>query len=1112
MITKSAIQKKTNSITFSKGMDLYRMNKVKRFSVEEDEEFDYIEAKVKGSGSNTYEVTASYDIEEDRIEDTYCECPAFASYRGICKHGVAVLLEYLNYSKRNLVQSKEELKQQAALEMLKALKGDRETKPVQKSKTAQAKIALQTTPEIKKLLSNRIRRHTLQVLQATELGKVRLEPYLHGHGQLQLEFKIGITHMYVLKDIFSFDRAFEQCEAVSYGQKLQFTHTLEAFEDGSREWVQFIRRWVRRYKMKYTMGAYYSIYSYSYAYPKTRDLMLQPEDLDELYEALGDRAILADVDGTGDRRWQPAEGNPPRQMTITGKKEGIQVKINYLGGYQGDKINLYFHEGKIYRTLQKEWEPIGDFMKCMSALPNRTIAIHRDDVPLFCRELLPALEQYFTCIKDEFDEKDYGILPVSFQIYLDAPQKDMITCQAMAVYGEGQYNIYNKSEQTNIRDMIAEAEMEKLISAFCNAFDSEEKLMVVAEDEDRLYDFLVYGIPKLQEVAQVFISDALKRFRVTSAPKVAVGVSITGDIMNLKLTSDDMSREQLLEILSRYNRKKKFYRLKNGDFINVQGEELEALLELKQSLHLSEAQLRKSTIEVPRYRALYLDSELKERASLQVTKDKNFRELVRNMKTVEDNDFELPDSLAHTLREYQKRGFLWIKTLKANGFGGILADDMGLGKTLQVICYLLSEHTDAKRGENQRALIVCPASLVYNWNSEIQRFAPSLTAKMVIGTVRERKEIIQNVGDRDILITSYDLLKRDLEAYEDVVFHSEIIDEAQFIKNHTTLAAQSVKQIHAAFKLALTGTPIENRLSELWSIFDYLMPGFLYSYQRFHDELELAIVQKNDPSAVRRLQRMISPFVLRRLKKEVLADLPDKLEEEIYASLEGEQQKLYDAHVKKLQLLLDNQSEEEFKTSKLQLLSELTRLRQICCDPALLYEGYRAGSAKTELCLELIRNAISSGHKILLFSQFTSMLERLRQKLEEENISYYLLTGATSKEKRSRMVTEFNKDDTSVFCISLKAGGTGLNLTAADIVIHFDPWWNLAVQNQATDRAHRIGQTNVVTVYKLIVKGTIEENIMKIQEQKKELAEQVIGGEGMNLGSFTKEELLELLR
>lgn len=274
--------------------------------------------------------------------------------------------------------------------------------------------------------------------------------------------------------------------------------------------------------------------------------------------------------------------------------------------------------------------------------------------------------------------------------------------------------------------------------------------------------------------------------------------------------------------------------------------------------------------------------------------------------------------------------------------------------------------------------------------------------------------------------------------YEKYSFQCEIIDEAQFIKNANTQAAKAVKEIQTGFRLALTGTPVENRLSELWSIFDYLMPGFLYSYKKFREEVEIPVVQNSDEDAMKRLQKMIRSFVLRRLKKEVLTDLPDKLEENMFAQLTGEQQKLYDAHVKRMMLILDKQSEEEFKSSKITILAELTRLRQICCDPSLVFEDYKGDSAKTEMCLNMIRNA-------------------------------------------------------------------------ADIVIHFDPWWNLAVQNQATDRAHRIGPKNVVNVYKLIVKDTIEENIMKLQEKKRELADQILEGENLNGSSLTREELVELL-
>ena len=347
------------------------------------------------------------------------------------------------------------------------------------------------------------------------------------------------------------------------------------------------------------------------------------------------------------------------------------------------------------------------------------------------------------------------------------------------------------------------------------------------------------------------------------------------------------------------------------------------------------------------YKRQFLDGQLKDQNRFHAAKDRDFKALVRNMKTVEDNDFEAPGSLGKVLREYQRQGFLWLKTLHANGYGGILADDMGLGKTLQAIAFLLSGQEEGVLGRYTNfALIVCPASLMYNWKDEIGRFAPGMKAVLVAGTALERKAAVDSAGQGDILITSYDLLRRDEGLYQGHTFGYEIIDEAQYIKNHTTKAARAVKNIRAGFRAALTGTPIENRLSELWSIFDYLMPGFLYSYSRFREEIEIPVVAGQEEDVAERLRKMIAPFVLRRLKKDVLKELPDKMEKAVFARLEGEQGRLYAAHVQRIKRMLGSQTEEEFASQKIQVLAELTRLRQICCDPSLVYGNYQGGIGK----------------------------------------------------------------------------------------------------------------------------------------------------------------------
>ena len=1111
MLNKSKIRKMGNPTSYERGVTIHQSGRVRNFKVEEENEISHITAMVKGSGSNLYGVDINYDTMVDYVEDCYCDCPAFYSYAGICKHCIAVLLEYMNYESSkapifDFLESISSLEKHGTASANAEGNVRRFTSGTGNDRTSLK--APQTTPAIKELLSRQMVKKTMPLMQSQTYGKVRIDPYLECNSSyMQAEFKIGTTQMYVMKDVYAFARYMQQNANYSYGKKLEFIHMMEAFDPQSVELVRFILEWTQMNKSRYVQSGYYGYYTQSSA--RQRMITLDSNSLEALFEAVGDGSITANINNTGEKSWRIVEEKLSHKLELTGKAGGLEIKLEKWSGIAGSKSYFYFQDGLIYKVSMQEINPVLDFVQCASSLSGDKIYIQKEDLPVFCREMLPALEQHFICTRENFLEQDYGVFPVSFELYLDAPQKDFITFRLLAVYGEKKYNVYDGEEDKAFRDIWKEVEIGRIVSSHCNAYDEAEHMMVLSDDEDLIYELLVNGIPKLQQAAEVYVSDAMKRLNVSQAPKVAVGISLSGDLLELNISSGDISREQLLEILSRYNRKKKYYRLKNGEFINMDGESLGALLELKQGLGLTDRQLKKEAITLPKYRALYLDAELKEWQGLPTSKDKAFKALVRNMKTVEDNDFEVPQSLTGILREYQKSGFLWLKTLKNNGFGGILADDMGLGKTLQVIAYLLSEQQEVTG--NRRCLIITPASLVFNWCSEMERFAPQLTVRAVAGTAAERRDALKDIGETDILITSYDLLKRDQEYYEDITFACQIIDEAQYIKNHNTQAAQAVKAIKASLKLALTGTPVENRLSELWSIFDYLMPGFLYGYQQFRSELELPIVQNDDKDALTRLQKMIRPFVLRRLKKDVLKDLPDKLEENIYARLEGEQQALYDAHVTRLKLMLDKQSDEEFKTSKIQILSELTKLRQLCCDPSLLYEDYQENSAKADMCMDLLHNAINGGHKVLLFSQFTTMLSHLQMRMAADGITFYTLTGATSKEKRRILVDAFNQDDTSVFCISLKAGGTGLNLTAADIVIHYDPWWNLAVQNQATDRAHRIGQRNVVNVYRLLVKGTIEDNIMKLQEKKRELADQVLSGEGMGSGSFSRDELLELL-
>lgn len=417
--------------------------------------------------------------------------------------------------------------------------------------------------------------------------------------------------------------------------------------------------------------------------------------------------------------------------------------------------------------------------------------------------------------------------------------------------------------------------------------------------------------------------------------------------------------------------------------------------------------------------------------------------------------------------------------------------------------------------ENKKPImVVCPSSLSLNWFAEIEKFAGNIKGIVIRGSATTRKEQIKNIQNYDVVITSYDLLKRDIEVYNesDYEFRYLIADEAQYMKNSNTQNAKAIKQIRARTKYALTGTPIENSLSELWSIFDFLMPGYLFSYKKFKENYEMPIIKNEDTERMNKLRMLIEPFVLRRTKKQVLTELPDKIVTVLNNEMEDEQQKVYLTYLAQAKSELNDMiSTNGFENSQIQILSALTRLRQICCHPSLFLDNYKGESSKLNQCIEIIKDAISSGHKILLFSTYTSMFEIIEKNLRKEEIQYFKLTGQTKVDRRIELVDEFNKNENiKVFLISLKAGGTGLNLTGADMVIHYDPWWNLSAENQATDRAYRIGQKNNVQVYKLITKNSIEEKIFDLQEKKAKLIDNVLDTKTSFINKLSKEDIMKL--
>ena len=940
---------------------------------------------------------------------------------------------------------------------------------------------------------------------------IRLDPRIEDTDDgLTLGFRIGTDEkLYVLRNPEGLVEAVQTEGEFPLGSKGSLDFSADTFGETDRKWYDLIRQAVLE-KQHHEEE--------NYGRPKKlQGITLYGALLDDFYElALGSR-VERKTGGPG-KDWLEVSDEAPRpelelrkDETEDGTFHGVILRGRLPRVLEGvhahyclDDDRLTRIEGEHSRTL----EPL------LAAADHGWVDMHvgRNFLTDFYYHIVPELTESVKLTEPDREEIIQFLPPeVSFRFFLDVEDGTPV-CRAMADYGDrASFALTDwktqKMTSTDFRDQIRESTVLLRVEEFFPEL-LEDGSLASSPDEDSVYRVLTEGVETLWRMGEVMSTDRFDGLTVRKSIRIQVGVSVESELMDLKISSEDVSLAELAEILNSYKLKKKYHRLKNGDFIRMD-ESIGELAALTDTLQLSRKDLLSGDVSVPSYRALYLEQMLENAQEIYTARDRHYRRLIKDFNAVKDSDYEIPTELRQVLRGYQVYGYKWLRTLAGCGFGGILADEMGLGKTLQIIAVLLAEKQEGSIGTS---LIICPASLVYNWAEEFHRFAPELTVCPVEGNQTERNEIIEHGGKWDVLISSYDHLKRDVQAYEEKVFLYEVLDEAQFIKNQSTASAKAVKVIRAKHRFALTGTPIENRLSELWSIFDFLMPGFLYRYETFRKEMEKPIAKEGSEEASLRLKRMVSPFILRRLKTEVLKDLPEKVEESHIVRFGEEQQKLYDAQVLRMKNLLEKENEESFRKSKIQILAELTRIRQICCDPALLFENYDGGSAKMEACMDLVRSAMEGEHRILLFSQFTSMLDLLKERLGQEKIPYYEITGATPKKERLHLVSEFNNGDVPLFLISLRAGGTGLNLTGADIVIHYDPWWNAAAQNQATDRAHRIGQQKPVTVFKLIAKDSIEEKIQQLQEKKLNLADEIIGGEQVSFSSLTREDLLEMIQ
>ena len=578
---------------------------------------------------------------------------------------------------------------------------------------------------------------------------------------------------------------------------------------------------------------------------------------------------------------------------------------------------------------------------------------------------------------------------------------------------------------------------------------------------------------------------------ITINPNITLDISQSRNgYMSMKLDIEGVDSNEYREIFSSYKNNNRLYRMKNGAYLDLKDNDLEQAFKLIDILNIYNDF---DNMKIPNNKAIYLEKLIEEEDLSFVNGSKYVSNVVKKFDKVKSKNYEIPKDLNATLRDYQVSGFEFFKTLSDYQFGGILADEMGLGKTIQTIAFLLSN-------KDKKSIVITPTALIYNWKNELEKFAPTLKVGLLHAAKSEREKILDNIDNYDVILTTYTTYKNDIDKYKNINFDYCIIDEAQNIKNPDAIITKAIKNVNAKVKFALTGTPIENNLMELWSIFDFIMPGYLYNKSKFK-----SIFVNNDKNIIE-LKNLIKPFILRRTKKEVITELPDKIEQKIIIDLEKEHKRAYKGYVN-----LITRKIKENNQDNITVFSYLTKLRQLCLSPELMVKNYQGKNSKLDVLINIIND--SSDEKILVFSQFTKVLEVIGKRLNEENISYSYLDGKTSAKDRVKLVEEFNTNNNKVFLISLKAGGTGLNLTSANIVVHFDPWWNPAVEDQASDRAHRIGQKNVVNVIKLIAKGTAEERVINLQETKKELIEDVINGNLDNsstLKNLSKDDIIDL--
>lgn len=1061
-ITREAIRRlATTETVYYRGMRYYAAHAVS--DVTWNEATKQYHAFVQGS--NIYGVTIGFG-EDEQITHS-CNCPAHAKYPGACKHVVAALLFIADYQQRA-----------DALENLGW--GDQ---------TAYKIIEYFRKREYRKLTPQ----YFHLALQVTVN-----EPLKSRQSKAFVGLYAGSSKMYKVSNTKKFIQDYYNHKEIRLGKEFRYIPEECQFEPTSAAVLAYL---TEIYEIQETLGKTY----YSNLFNR-QELVVSQNMLCKLLrlaEGLHCDIILRD------KKMENMEimcSNPKLSMEL--QMEDEVLSLHDMGQEPMISIcedgSILCYQGGIYLPDMEFLANLRPFFTTLFGKKQSELEFRGENMGSFIEKVLPVIKKTMNIQVPEKIKDHYIVEQLQPKLYFDidrSRQRPVLVARMIFAYGEHEVNPLQDEHKGSYILVRDREEEEQLLRLMYDKHFSVRREQFVLTKEDEIFQLMTEGIQDLCRQFEVFYSKEYKANSIKKVGMLSAGIRLNTDINLLEMDVDygHIPKEELRDFFRSIKLKKKYYRLKSGAFINLMTEDKQ-IDELRDLLSIGEV-TEDNKIAFSQTAVMEVDELLPH--TQRITRDAGYKQLLEDLKNPDKTNWELPNGMEDILRPYQITGYRWLCSLAHYGMGGILADDMGLGKTLQTITYVLAN-------PGTRTLIVCPTSLAYNWQDEFSKFAPQIATQIISGTPQERADLMQQSADVPVWITTYPLIRKDVDLYKAQIFDACFIDEAQFIKNPTSLGAKAVKAVQAKHRFALTGTPIENTLSELWSIFDFVMPGFFGRYRQFEECYEKPILRDHDSVQMQKLRRKIRPFVLRRMKKEVLTELPDKIETRRMAEMGAKQRKIYESYLARIQMELAGDEENTPGGNRMQVLAALTRLRQICCHPATFASNYHGGSGKLDLLMEQLPDILEGGHSVIVFSQFTSMLSIIAHELKQRNIPFFYLAGSTSAQERKREVKEFNRGEVKVFLISLKAGGTGLNLTGADTVIHFDPWWNPAVEDQATDRAYRIGQKKKVQVIKYVMKDSIEEKIYELQKRKKQLSDQLIQAGESFVTQLTMEEIKEL--